>query len=130
MAFPKHPFAFGLLLVLLSAGNAFAHAQLAAAIPQPDGTVTAAPATITLNFTETLEGKLSSIRVHNSNGTEVERGDAYPDRQNERRLIVALQPLEPGIYTVTWKVTGTDTHRTSGVYTFIVASSANPSQGN
>jgi methionine-rich copper-binding protein CopC len=112
---------FALLLILASAGSAFAHAHLASAVPQPDGTVATAPATVTINFTEALEAKLSSIRVDDASGAEVDSGDVHINPQDNKQLIVGLKPLPPGTYKVTWKATATDTHKTNGTYKFTVA---------
>ncbi len=40
---------------------------------------------------------------------------------NAKHLMVGLKPLESGTYTVTWRVTSTDTHKTSGRFSFSVA---------
>jgi methionine-rich copper-binding protein CopC len=119
--FSKKSAVFALLLTLASAGSAFAHAHLASAAPQPDGTVAASPATITINFTEALEAKLSSIRVDDAGGAEVDNGNVYINPQDNKQLIVGLKPLQPGTYKVTWKVTAIDTHKTNGTYQFTVS---------
>jgi methionine-rich copper-binding protein CopC len=111
---------FALLLTLTYAGSAFAHAHLTSAVPQPDGTVATAPAIVTINFTEGLEAKLSSIRVDDASGAEVDQGDVHLNPQNNKQLIVGLKPLPPGLYKVTWKATATDTHKTNGSYMFTV----------
>ena len=35
-------------------------------------------------------------------------------------LAVPLKPLPPGVYTVSWHATATDTHKTEGKFTFTV----------
>ncbi len=106
---------------LISTGQAFAHAHLVTAMPEPQGTVQAAPAEVTMNFTEELEGKLSSIRVEDAKGAEVDTGDSHLAAKDAKTMSVSLNPLQPGTYKVTWNATATDTHKTHGTYTFKVA---------
>ncbi len=106
---------------LASAGPALAHAHLATATPEPQGTVSAAPAEVTIGFTEDLEGKLSSIRVDDSSGAEVDNGNSHLAPKDPKTMSVGLKPLQPGTYKVTWNATATDTHKTHGTYTFKVA---------
>jgi methionine-rich copper-binding protein CopC len=110
----------GVLLASVTAGQAFAHAHLVTAVPQPQGTVQAAPAEVSIDFTEGLVTKASSIRVEDAKGMEVDTGDVHADLANKKRLIVGLKPLSPGTYKVIWKATATDTHKTDGTYTFTV----------
>ena len=112
---------FAFLLTLAAASSAFAHAHLESAVPQPDGTVGTVPATVTINFTEALEPKLSSIRVNDASGAEVDQGDVHINPQDSKQLIVGLKPLRPGTYKVSWKATATDTHKTNGTYQFTVS---------
>ncbi len=102
-------------------GHAMAHAHLAGATPQPNGTVKTGPQAVTLDFTEDLEGKLSSIAVTDSTGARVDDADCRLDPKDARRMVVDLKPLQPGTYTVTWTATATDTHKTHGSFAFTVA---------
>jgi methionine-rich copper-binding protein CopC len=111
---------FTTLISLMSVNVAYAHAHLSSATPEPNGTVQGAPQTVTIDFTEELEPKASSIQVTDQNGTEVDTGTTHVDPADAKRLIVALKPLQPGIYKVTWNATATDTHKTRGTYTFKV----------
>jgi methionine-rich copper-binding protein CopC len=109
------------LISLISAGQAFAHAHLATATPQPNGTVQSAPSQVSIEYTEELEPKLSAIKVEDASGTEVDAGNSQVDAKDTKHMIVGLKPLQPGTYKVIWNATATDTHKTSGTYTFKVA---------
>ena len=45
---------------------------------------------------------------------------AHVDPSNPLLLRASLQPLEPGIYTVVWRVLSVDGHVTEGRFTFRV----------
>ena len=56
--------------------GASAHPKLVSAVPAVDGTVRAAPNEITLRFNERLEGSFSKVVIKNSEGKQVDKGDA------------------------------------------------------
>ena len=126
---PKHalaPTAAVLLaLLLLPWGNspAWAHAHLVSAEPPVDSTVSAAPAAVTITFTEGVEPRFSGIEVTAAGGANVDQGDAHLAGDN-RHLAVGLKPLPPGTYTVHWHATAVDTHKTDGTFRFTVGQPA------
>ena len=109
--------------VVLCAGTqaAEAHAHLGAADPSIGATVKAAPAAVTLSFTEGLEPRFSSITVEDQNGRRVDLGDGHTVGNDKARFAVGLKPLPPGSYKVFWRATSVDTHKTNGAYSFTVA---------
>jgi methionine-rich copper-binding protein CopC len=117
------------LSLLILAGAVFcaggtaarAHAFLDTADPGVGATVKAAPAAVTLTFTEGLEPSFSSITVEDSNGQRVDLGDAHTAADDPTHFMVGLKPLPPGSYKVLWRATSVDTHKTSGNYSFTVA---------
>jgi copper resistance protein C len=98
-----------------------AHAFLDTAEPGVGATVTAAPAAVTLSFTEGLEPRFSSITVADASGQRVDLGDAHLVQGDQTRFAVGLKPLPPGRYKVEWRVTSVDTHKTNGNFSFTVA---------
>ena len=111
-------FAIVLAAMLASPLPALAHARLKTASPAADATVASAPADVALDFSEPIEPKFSAIEVEDAKGARVDKGDAAPD--NAKHLVVGLKPLEAGTDTVTWRATSTDTHKTSGSFSFSV----------
>ena len=111
----------GLIGLVLVPGAALAHAHLDHAQPAANAKVTAAPAEVSLWFTEAVEPTFSSIVVQDANGTAVQDGKTTGDPDNTAVLKVKLKALAPGAYKVMWKVLSVDTHRTQGSFTFTVA---------
>jgi hypothetical protein len=113
--------AAAVLLLAALASTALAHALLHKAIPGVGATVHAAPAEVTLLFSEGVEASFSSIAVSNAAGTHYESGDPHTAPGDQKTLSVALKPLAAGTYTVEWHATSVDTHKTEGKFTFTVA---------
>ena len=107
------------ILLLLAAGRAEAHAFLRSATPRVGSTVATAPSEVAIDFTEGVEPAFSTIAVTDASGARVDAGPAHLAGADDR-LAVALKPLPPGSYHVTWHATATDTHKTEGSYTFTV----------
>ena len=107
-----------LAALTFAASGAAAHALLKSAAPAPGSTVRAAPEQVVIRFSEPLEPRFSSIEVRDASGHRVDRGGTHGAEDDPRRLAVALAPLVPGAYQVTWRATSVDTHRTEGSYRF------------
>jgi hypothetical protein len=107
-------------LASLLAGAAQAHAYLQHASPASGAQVATAPPSLTLTFTQGVNVRFSAVVVRNGQGAEVDKGDLHAAPGNQKRLIIGLQPLKPGSYTVRWNVTSVDTHKTEGTFIFTV----------
>lgn len=107
-------------LSLATAGTAFAHAHLKTATPAPDSTVQAAPAEVTISFTEGVEPKFSRIEVQDSSGKRVDRNDAHTAPNDNKLFSVGLTSVPAGNYKVIWHATAVDTHKTEGTFQFTV----------
>ncbi|MBR7891510.1 copper homeostasis periplasmic binding protein CopC [Burkholderia multivorans] len=99
---------------------AFAHAHVAKSDPAANAMLAAAPAAVTIDFTETLEPAFSSIVVVDGGGKTVSDGRARVDAGDRKRMTVPLSALGAGAYTVKWVAVATDGHRTQGSYGFSV----------
>ncbi|HET6306749.1 MAG TPA: copper resistance protein CopC [Rhodopila sp.] len=100
---------------------AYAHAHLVSSIPPADSISSPAPADVSIDYTEGVEPAFSSIEVQDASGARVDTGHVHTQPDNNRRLIVELKPLPPGIYKVIWHATAVDTHKTTGTFAFTVA---------
>ncbi len=109
-----------LLALVATAGTAWAHAHLKTAMPAPDSTMQAAPAELTIDFTEGVEPRFSSIEVQDVAGHRVDKGTATTAATDNKRFSVGLQPLPPGLYKVIWHATAVDTHKTDGTFQFTI----------
>jgi hypothetical protein len=101
------------------AANADAHAHPKSMAPAADATV-AAPAEVSMTFTEALEDAFSSLTVVDAAGHAVANGKAEVDSATHTVMHLALPALAPGVYTVKWVAVARDGHRTSGSYSFTV----------
>jgi methionine-rich copper-binding protein CopC len=99
------------------AAGAFAHAMLDHASPAVGSTVSPAPKSLTLTYSEKLEPAFSSVAVRNAQGASVTAGKASVSGTQMR---VPLKALPPGTYTVIWHALSVDTHRTQGDFSFSV----------
>jgi methionine-rich copper-binding protein CopC len=108
-----------LLISLLAAGPALAHAHLRAMWPEADS-VGPAPSALGLAFSEVVEPKLSRIVVLRPDGTAVNSA-SLTESDDPRRIVLQLPGLQPGTYTVKWVAVSVDTHRTEGSFRFTVA---------
>jgi len=113
--------ALALAALGLRPGTAFAHAFLVRAIPAVGATVAAAPARLTLFYTEAVVPHFCRVTVRGPGGAEVPLGRPRPEAGHPRVLLVHLPHLAPGRYTVTWHAVASDTHRTDGSFAFTVA---------
>ncbi len=116
-----------MLAVVVAAGflaggpqHAAGHAALVRSEPGENAFIQASPAAIQLTFTETVDGRSSSIRLLDAAGRAVSTGPA--ELSGDRyTLRVTLQALPPGIYNVIWQnVSTVDGHGYRGSYPFTV----------
>jgi len=99
--------------------RADAHAFMVRAEPRVGSKVKKAPTEVRIWFSEPVRSILSSIKVFDGNGTQLDKKDAHLDRDNRALLHVSLRSgLAPGKYKVIWRVTSVDTHITNGDFRF------------
>jgi len=110
-----------LLLLRLQIGPAYAHALLDHAEPRVGNTVTSPPRTVSLWFTQNVEGTFSTVEVLDAMGARMNAGKALVDASDRKLLRVPVKVLPAGTYTVKWRVLSVDTHTTEGNFTFHVA---------
>ena len=104
-----------ILLMLLAASPALAHAKLIASDPPANAQVKTARL-IKLTFSETLEPAFSGAELTDAAGKTV------PVSKSVGGATITLLPLslKPGAYKVNWHSVGHDTHRVSGSFGFQV----------
>lgn len=106
--------------LLIAAGPADAHAYLLRAEPEQNTRVDDPPTTFTFWFSEALEPRHVRIEVIDSDGVDhVE--SIQVDPESRTRVEVEVEPLETGLYTVTWfVVSSVDGHDTNGAFLLAV----------
>lgn len=112
----------GLLAVALFfvPGTALAHAVLQSSEPRGGSVVEKSPPWVRVQFNEPVEAAFTPLMVYDRSGTRVDKGDAQIDPGDASAIIVGLQPLPEGFYTVSYRVTSTDGHPVEGAYGFSV----------
>jgi copper resistance protein C len=107
-------------VALLATSPAFGHAVLERATPPVGGTVSSSPPELALTFNEQIEPLFSTIEVRDQQNVRLDVAKPQAAPGNARQLIVRLPRLPPGTYTVFWRVTSVDTHKTEGRFAFTV----------
>ena len=106
------------LAVMCSAFSAEGHARIGSAEPPADAVLTVPPPAIAITFTEKIEPWFSAIEIRNEKGERV--GGVSAQTVSDRTLSIAPGHLDPGKYTVTWRVLSVDTHKSEGTYAFTI----------
>lgn len=108
----------GVVLDVVTAAPAAAHATLVATTPAENARLEAPPAEVTLEFTEGVDVGAGYARVLGPGGERVDTGTAGEDGG------VVTIPLRSGLpdasYVVTYRVVSEDAHPISGAYAFVV----------
>ncbi len=104
---------------MLAPAAAQAHAVLTHSTPHRGATVAEAPPRVELDFNEPVEAGFGSVRVFDSSGDRVDRGDVLHPKGHQRTVGVAVSPgLGRGVYTATYRVISADGHPVSGGFSF------------
>jgi methionine-rich copper-binding protein CopC len=106
--------------LLLSCVPALAHARLVQEEPADGAALAESPDRVELRFSEPVDAEFSPLEVRDSDGNRVDKDNARVDPGDARVLIVDLEELTEGSYTVEWRVTSIDGHVVDGRYGFAV----------
>jgi copper resistance protein C len=108
-----------LAFVLLAPDVGWTHAYLVKSSPAPRAALIRPPTEVQLWFNERLEPAFSQVSVWDSEGQQVDLGDAKVGPE-PTRLAVRLRPLGPGVYTVKFRVLSVDSHIVEDQFVFTV----------
>jgi copper transport protein len=104
-------------LVVGAASPASAHALLRSSRPAANTTLEAAPASLSLTFTEPPDPSLSTIQLLGSSGAQVALG--RQSVSGKTIMVPITGQIANGTYTVNWRVVSkTDGHVTAGSFAF------------
>lgn len=112
------------LLALAFSPAALAHAALVKSEPARRAVLSKAPAQLRLWFNEKIEPAYATIHVFRQDGTPVVHPLAQVDKDDGKLLVLELPKLEPGAYTVKYRVLSVDGHTVDYGYTFTLKSAA------
>ncbi len=116
--------------LLLLCAPALAHARLTETYPTDGDTLAESPEQVQLLFNEPIEAEFEPIEVYDQGGDRVDEDDARVSPNDCRLMVVDLEELPEGSYTIDWRVASADAHPISGTYGFTVnASAADASPG-
>ena len=118
--------------LLLSCGPVLAHARLTETYPTEGDTLVESPEQVQLLFNEPIEAEFEPIEVYDQGGDRVDEDDARVSSNDRRIMVVDLDELPEGSYTVEWRAASADAHPISGTYGFTVNASvadADPDAG-
>jgi len=112
---------FAIYITFNSSSIVYSHANLIDADPKQNSVLDTSPQVIILKFTETLSQNLSSIKVYDTQGKQVDNRDSKLNPSDPTSLSVTLPESSNGTYTVIWKNVSTiDGHKVRGSYFYSV----------
>lgn len=101
-----------------------AHAALVKSEPARRAVLRKAPKRVRLWFNERLEPAYATIVIQGPAGQQVATDKARLDAEDPKLLVLELPALEPGEYTVRYRVLSVDGHTVDYGYTFTIAPGA------
>ena len=111
----------------VSAAPASAHATLAATTPESGASLGSAPARVVLRFDEPVETAISTLRISDASGRNVQEGPPFHPGGERSALAVRLPAgLQRAGYAVRFRVVSADSHPASGGFTFDVGGAGQP----
>lgn len=114
--------ALAILAFLGLTSGASAHALLTKSVPDDGAILEQAPKQVTASFSEELDSGLSTVRVFNDNGKQVDNGDGgvdLHDPDHTSMLVTLPVSLPEGTFVVRWTaVSAEDGDPTEGQFFF------------
>lgn len=108
------------MLCLLNVSSVFAHAMLVKAEPAKRASLTTAPSQVRLWFNEEIEPAFATLSVLDVNKKALTEDKAIVDSEDPKSIILKLPEMQPGRYTVKFRVLSVDGHVVDSEYEFIV----------
>jgi copper transport protein len=106
------------VLAVAGAAPALAHATLASSDPADGARLAAAPASVSVTFTEDVSAGSGFLKVVDGSGRQVSTGELT---RTGPTISTALQPgLGDGSYIVSYRVVSADSHPIGGALSFVV----------
>lgn len=111
--------------------TSFGHAFVVNSNPSQSQSIPTSPQQVNVFFSEPVDLHYSHLKVLDSSGKQVDKGDVrYLQQNDESALTVSIPSLKDGIYTVSTNVLSqTDGHVTENAFVFAIGQQALPSNG-
>lgn len=117
-----HLFLIACLVSLLGFGaihTTFGHAFVLSSNPSQSQSLPQSPQQVNVFFSEPVDLRFSHLKVLDSNGKQVDKGDVHHLQNDESTLTVSVPSLKDGTYTVSTNVLSqTDGHVTDNAFVF------------
>jgi len=104
----------------LAPPTANAHASVTQAEPGRRAVLKASPRQISVSFSEPIEPAYSTLTLTDAAGHEPPHGKATVPQEDPKRLVLPIDSLGPGRYTVKYRALSMDGHAVTGEYGFSV----------
>jgi len=113
------------LVVVMSPTAVSAHAILDSSTPAASSVLETSPPEIRLDFNETIENSLLSIRLFDSEQKVVSIGKAQRSQSDMSVAVASVPQLDSGVYVVVWRAVSADGHPVSGAFPFEIGNTSN-----
>lgn len=105
-------------MLFIAPSVASAHSVLLFSTPAASSVLPKSPDLIELGFNESVDAKLSDIRLFDANQREIEIGNTEAATNNASVVVADIPELKNGTYVVVWRVTSADGHPVNGAFPF------------
>ncbi|MEX1072623.1 MAG: copper resistance CopC family protein [Chloroflexota bacterium] len=106
------------ILFAATASLAAAHVEIESSSPEAGENLQTAPTEVTITFNEELDPDASSFSVTDADEVEVGTGEVDLAIADRNMMRGAVTITDPGVYTVSYAVTGDDGHLVEGTFSF------------
>ncbi|HLE89340.1 MAG TPA: copper resistance protein CopC [Candidatus Limnocylindria bacterium] len=106
---------------MVTAGPAAAHADLVSSTPAANASLLATPPAVSMTFTEAIDPATASVLLLDDRQRAVVGLGTPAVDQSGLSVTVTVPMLDPGVYTVSYRVTSAvDGHVSTGIWAFLV----------
>lgn len=108
------------VMTLMHANQVLAHASLVKAEPARRAVLSTAPAQVRLWFNEEIEPAYASLSILNEEKKSITDNKVEVDSKDPKSVVLELPDMQPGRYTVKFRVLSVDGHVVDSEYNFTV----------
>ena len=109
-----------MLSMLFQVNSALAHATLVKSDPPRRASLSSSPKQIQLWFNEKIEGSYASVTVLDSNKKSITENNPEVVLDDPKSVVLNIPQMEPGRYTVQYRVMSVDGHVIASSYDFSI----------
>ncbi|HQV89785.1 MAG: copper resistance CopC family protein [Nitrosomonas sp.] len=109
-----------MLSLLFQVNSVLAHATLVKSDPPRRASLSSSPKQIQLWFNEKIEGSYASVTVLDSNKKSITENNPEVVLDDPKSVVLNIPQMEPGRYTVQYRVMSVDGHVIASSYDFSI----------